>query len=215
MKKVLAMLLAVLMLASLAACGSKPETAPAQTDTEAIAQTDTEVIASLKTIGDLQALEGLETNQSSADEKYYVEAFSLNGTFYRVVAEMPEGLFDTIMNLEYDDSYDAKYAELVSPLVITRWENLSELIPAQEELDKLVGKTGEELFTDGWNISSGYNLDTAEFYMANGLFEYVVAFDATFPPNSNTDDFDEVAAIAPLTVKSVTFYGLGNATEVE
>ena len=207
MKKVLAMLLAVLMLASLAACGGKPETKPAQTGTAEI--------ESLKTIGDVLALGEPANYQSACYEDKFVYAFEKDGTYYRAIAEITQETFDAIMNLEYDDTYDEKYNAIISPLEITKWENLGELIPAQEELDKLVGKIGEELFNDGWNISSGYNLDTAEFYMANGLFEYVVAFDATFPPNSNTDDFDEVAAIAPLTVKSVTFYGLGNATEVE
>ena len=95
---------------------------------------------------------------------------------------------------------------------IDKLENLSDTVIPQEELDKLVGKTGEELINDGWNAGMGYNLETMEFYLNKGAFEYTVVFDGKL---ENSDDFDEEEAIKPLVVKSVTLNGIGDATNVE
>lgn len=204
MKKTLALILAAVMLFALVACGSKTEPEAAATD-----------VFACKTVGDVLALGEPASYQSACYEDKYVYAFERDGMYYRVIAALPEGTFDKIMNLEYDETYDEKYNAIISPLVITKVEDLTELMLPQTELDALVGKTGEELLADGWYIHSGYNLDTAEFYMAKGVFEYVVTFDATFPPDSNTDDFNAEEAITPLAVKSVVFFGLGEATDVE
>ena len=94
---------------------------------------------------------------------------------------------------------------------IAKIENLSDAVPTQEELDKLVGKTGEELLEDNW-YSSGYDLDSMEFTMGHGLFLYTVTFEGKVEV---TDDFDENEAIKPLKVKSVVYYDLGDTTNLD
>ena len=91
-------------------------------------------------------------------------------------------------------------------------ENLSNEIIPQEELDKLVGKTGEELFNDGWTDGSGYNLEDMEFWLNKGAFEYTVVFDGKV---ENYDEFDTEEGVKAFTVKSVKFNGLGDATNIE
>ena len=208
MKKISLFLALVLALSLLAGCGQSGGESASDTPEAAAGTSD---IDSLKTIGDVLALEGAEFRQSAAYDNVFIYVFDLDGTIYRVFAPMSDDVFTAIMDLEYDEDHDAKFNELVSPLEIDRCENLSEQIPPQEELDKLVGKTGADLLDDGWSCS-GYMLDTMEFWMDYGMFEYTVAFDGSL---EMSDDFDEYEAIRPLTVKSVVYSDLGNATNLE
>ena len=82
----------------------------------------------------------------------------------------------------------------------------------QEEMDALAGKTGRELMEAGW-YTNGYNLEDMEFWMGYGPFEYTVAFNEKVA-EENWDTFEE-EDIADMTVKSVTFLALGNATDIE
>ena len=191
MKKISLFLALVLALSLLAGCGQSGGESASDTPEAAAGTSD---IDSLKTIGDVLALEGAEFRQSAAYDNVFIYVFDLDGTIYRVFAPMSDDVFTAIMDLEID-----------------RCENLSEQIPPQEELDKLVGKTGADLLDDGWSCS-GYMLDTMEFWMDYGLFEYKVAFDGSL---EMSDDFDEYEAIRPLTVKSVEYSDLGNATNLE
>ena len=86
------------------------------------------------------------------------------------------------------------------------------MIPPQEELDKYVGKTGQDLLDDGWTEGYGYNLDDMVFWLYKGPFAYDVVFESD-QKYENTDDFDVWKTIAPLKIKSVTYKGLGNASE--
>ncbi len=170
------------------------------------------LVQAAETIGDAMALATNDNNQSGATDGTYVYAFYIDDIPYRVIADLPSDTFQKIMDLEYDDpDYDKKYNDLVSPLKIDRYEDLSLLVPVQEELDKLVGKTGGELLDDGWT-SWGYNLDTMEFWMHKEPLAYTVVFEGEFEP---TEDMDEEEAIRPLVVKSVTYDGIGDATVLE
>ncbi len=169
-------------------------------------------ITTLKTIGDAAAANTTEAWQSTAYEDTYVYVFGIDGTFYRVTADMPEETYDAIMELDYmDEDYDEKYDALVYPLEINKYENLTEMMPTQSELDKLVGKTGADLIADGW-YCMGYFLEDMEFYMNKDPFAYIVTFDGQL---EDSEDFDEYEAIVPLKIKNVEFFGLGDATMID
>jgi hypothetical protein len=105
--------------------------------------------------------------------------------------------------------YDQKRRDILAPLTIRKIENISAAIPPQEELDKLIGKTGGELLDDGW-VSFSFDPTSMESYMQHGLFAYTVVFEGEVQPvNEYTDD-----TIKPLTVKSVTYEGLGDASDL-
>ncbi|MBQ3405176.1 MAG: hypothetical protein IJG63_07160 [Oscillospiraceae bacterium] len=220
MKKIISLILAMLfVLAVLSACGpsgdeaSEPDAGASDTAAPETSSEDTDaVVASLETIGDAMAAALGGNEQYAAYDGKFIYVFDLDGTSYRVIASVPNDVFESIMALDYaDEDYDAKYSELVTPLAIERYENLSQYIPAQEELDKLVGKTGQDLLDDGWT-NWGYSLDTMEFWMHKEPFAYTVVFDGQL---ELTDDFDADEAIKPLTVKSVTYDGLGDATNLD
>ena len=197
MKKLLTLALAALLLFS--GCGKKTA-APASLD-------------GIKTLGDALALGEDAFKQSGFSEDTYIYVFELAGTYYRAIADIPADVSEKLWDLEFDDDYDKNLTELITPLTVKTVENLSEKIPAKEELDKLVGKTGKELLDDGWSVW-GYDLDSMQFYLHYGMFAYQVTFEKPAKPLENTDDFDEEAAIAPLKVESIAFDGIGDATDL-
>ncbi len=143
---------------------------------------------------------------------YYIYVFEKDGIIYRATAKFPPDVSEKVAAIDiFDEQYDAKVREAVAPLEIEKLDNLTEMIPPQEELDALVGKTGQDLLDAGWTIWS-YQLDIMEFGLHHGPFAFTVVFDGEL---EMTDDFDEYAAIAPLTIKSVTYDGIGDGTETE
>ena len=86
---------------------------------------------------------------------------------------------------------------------------------SQEELDKLVGKTGQELLDTGWSDGYGYNLEEMEFWLDYGPFSYAVVFDDPVP-ESEYETFDTETGIKDRHVVSAKFFMLGNgATDIE
>ena len=200
MKKTLALILAALMLTALfAGCGKEQKKTPVDID-------------SVETLGDIFSLGDLDERQSCWSDKTYVIAFGLNGVYYRATASLPADVSKKIDALEFDDpKHDEKMEKALSPVKIDKFENLTDLIPPQEELDKVVGKTAKELFDDGWS-SSGWSLDDMEFWLVKDAFQYTVKFDGKL---EYSDDLDIEKAIEPYTVKSIVFSGLGNAADID
>ena len=85
---------------------------------------------------------------------------------------------------------------------------------AQEELDKLVGKTGQYLMDEGWDYNY-YNLVDMETGMTHKEFSYTVIFEYDGEPMENTDDFDFWENFKDLVIKSVKCDGIGDATYIE
>ena len=155
------------------------------------------------TIGELL---GLANYGYTATEDVYVTAFEQDWIFYRAVAELPKEASEALFALDWEDpDYDAKQRDIVSPLKVTLIENLTEKIPTEEELDKLVGKKGEDLLNDGWYIS-GWNLETMEFSMNHKAYAFKVTFEGAV---ENFDEFDD-EDVGPLVVKSVVFEDYGD-----
>ena len=105
-----------------------------------------------------------------------------------------------------------KLDELLAPIEITKMEDLTEQILTEDERKALVGKTGQELMDAGW-YSSGYNLETMEFWMNYGPFLYTVVFDGKVEEADWADFKEEM--IGDMTVRSVEFLMLGDATIIE
>ena len=100
---------------------------------------------------------------------------------------------------------------MVAPLEVTHIDNVTEAIPAQEELDKYVGKTGSDLLDEGWSWSY-YDLEEMKVGMTHGWFSYDVVFEGKI---ENKEDLDIEEAIKDLKVLSVSYAGLGDLTDIE
>ncbi|MBP3737024.1 MAG: hypothetical protein J6I56_08390 [Lachnospiraceae bacterium] len=163
-------------------------------------------VADAKTMADVLAL---PSYAYSTMDKYFVYTFELKGTMYRAIAELPDGFADQIFALDFSDpQYDEKHNALVAPLPISRLDCLTDMIPPQEELDALKGKTFGDLLDDGWSYGWYYNLEDKVVGMNSGLFSYSVGFDGTIEAGTEVDD----ETLRPLIVTSVTYDTLGNIT---
>ena len=170
-------------------------------------------IGSAHTIGDVLAL---SNGNYTASESLYVTVAELDDVVYRVEAAMDAKTSEALPALDFEDpDYLQKFTDLVSPLPITRIENLTAQIPSREALDALIGKTYEELLNDGWTCEGwtleGPELNELVFHLNHGPFAYDVIFDGV---EDLPDDFDE-ADLKPLTVASITCNGIGDATAIE
>ena len=202
MKKVMAAAMSVLLLAGCGAKNNAPANQPAETAQASNASVD---VTSFKTIGDIFAANPDERERGNTEDTYFI-VFDLNGTLYRAYADLTKDVFDQLMALEFDDpEYEEKHRAIAAPLEIRQFDNLTEKIPSQDELDKLID--------DGWTEGFGYNLEDMDVYMNHGPFSYVVRFEKD-KDYVNTDDFDIIATIKPLKVVSVTYDGIGNGSEI-
>ena len=210
MKKVFVYALSVLMVLSLFVACSK-NVADDNDPTNAISDE-----MPFKTIGEaLEAEKGEYSEQNAIYEKAFIYVFEKDGTYWRLTAELTEEESAALSALDIlAEDYDEKLNSLLSPLTVTKCENLNEMKLTDEELAVLVGKTGEDLMNEGWTTGLGYNLDSMEFYLEYAPFAYTVTFEAK-EKLENTDDFNEAEAIKELKVTSVEFEGLGNsATDI-
>ena len=209
-KSIVSVLSLLIVLCLFAACGKKESNDP--TPTNNVPASDT---LSVETIGEALALKGEGEFQSATLGKAYVVVFEKDGVYWRVIAELTPEQHDALFALDIlDESHDEKEKELVSPLTVTKIENLNEKKLSDDDMTALVGKTGAELFDSGWTTGMGYDLESMEFYLEYAPFMYTVTFEKQ-EQLENTDDFDEEAAVASLKVVSVSFSGLGNsATEI-
>ena len=202
MKKVIAIILVlVLSMMVLTACGGSGGGSKGLT---------------VKTLGD--AFEAADDNGVTAwqyGESKFVYVFEKGGTVYRAIADMSEDVYAALEAIDFFSAdRDEQIFKTAGVLEVQTFENLTEMIPSQEETDKFVGKTGAELFDDDWTYWY-YDLETMEAGMSHGIFDYVVKFDYDGPQMENSDDFDFYEAFKDLVVKEITCDGIGDATDIE
>ena len=198
MKKLFILLLAAMMLLALTACGGAGGNEPAGEPAE------------MSTLGDALSAES-SYYYSVYGSDSYVYVFDNNGTPYRVAAEMTEDLYNALNAIEFTDpDKDQKIMDLIGDLPLISVEDLSQGIPDQSELDELVGKTGQELLDEGFQVW-GYDEDADEYSLVQGYYEYTAAFDQKAENNTGDDD-----AIRDLTLKSIVYDKVStNAADID
>ena len=209
MKRIVSLLLVLLMaVCMLTACGgSKDE--PKEQSQSAGASVD-----SLKTIGDI--IEAApEDLQSAVYEDKVVYAFKMGDNYYRAIAAISKEDSDAYMKVDFaDEDYQEQQNKIVAPLKIDKIEDLSDQLISQEELDKLVGKTGKELVEDGWTYNGSYFLEEMQFELNKGPFVYMFVFDGSVD-EKDYEDYDAEKGTRDMKVKSASFSALGDATNIE
>ena len=218
MKKVFALLLAMLMIISvMTGCGNKGENAPEgkgageegskeENSQDENSQDEKAFLESLKTFADIQALEGVEFgNMSSLEEKLLIVAFTLpDGTIYRAVADITPEQDEAIWGVDFfAEDHDEQVAAILAPLEIKQIDNLSQFILTEEQMDQLVGKTGAELMEDGWRVN-GFYLDEKEFYVIKEFFEYTIIVKEA-PAYDPDADVEQEDLFKDAVVASVSF----------
>ena len=221
MKKAFALFLALCMAAAmLGGCAEKKEEVPQTISEETETSADeipyetpiyNPLPEDLKTIGDVVSQEGIYICQTAAFGNYYIVAYLLtDNILYRAIAYLPDETAEALFAMDiFAEDYEEQEKALTDPLEVTKVENLSALIPSQEELDKWVGKTGQEMLDAGWT-SSGYNLYEKQFYMDFEMFDYLVTMEGEMTADEN-DQIDGEEAFKSLVIQSVVFDHLANA----
>lgn len=206
MKKIFAFIMVLtLALAVLTACGEE------QKDEEQKEEKATIDLDSLKTMGDAFALEA-ENDQFGSDDQHFVYVFEIGGTAYRVIADMTKEVQKEMDKLDASkEDFNDKTKEAAASLEISKRENLTDMIPSQEELDKFAGKTGQDLLDDGWTVS-GWDIDENTFTMNKGPFAYTVVIDSKL---KESDDFDGDEEIKKLKIKTIKYSDIGDATNLD
>lgn len=210
MKKYL-ICIALCVVAMLAVVGCGQTDSGSQADSGSAAKESVD-LDSLKTLGDAFAIEA-EENQSGFTDKVYVYAFTVDGTNYRVIADIPKEVKADADKLDASkEDFEEKSKELFGPLEITKRENLSEMTPSKEDLDKYIGKTGQELLDEGW-LFSAYLDDEKAFYMDYDWYECKITFDKEI--KYDQDNFDGEKEIKDLKVKTIEYSGMGDPTRID
>lgn len=211
-KAIAAALALSLSLMPLAACGQRADTAEDAAPAAEATETSTAAvdIASLKTLGDVLSIDA-QTQSSTWDENHYIVAFVQDGTPIRVVADITAEQYDQIEGLDFlDPNHDQQLIDAVGSVPLTSVEDLSSEISSQEELDALVGKTGQELIDAGYEFGGFFSVGDfgTQANMDKGLLRYSVEFNENLPGDSDMDDEN---LVKDLTVKSIQFSDFSNA----
>lgn len=159
-----------------------------------------------KTLADVFTAKSELYSLSTSPDKFAI-AFPVDGIYYRVEADIPADVYEKLDAIDFfDETREEQEQALLSPLPVTRVGNLSDGIPAKEELDALVGLTGQDLLDMGFAYGTGYSFwDKAEMYLVQGLYEYHVFFNEKVPEMENYDEaLDEL--MPTLTVEKVEFF---------
>lgn len=199
-----------LVVMPLAACSgqgaSGDQSAAEDTTTEETVAVD---VSSLKTLGDVMAIEG-EGQSSTWNEEHYVYVTNANGAPLRAVVDLTPEIYSQIEELDFlDEEYDQKLNDIIGGLELVSLDDYSDQVPSQEELDALVGKTGQELLDDGFTFSalSMYGGDETVAEYEKDLFRYEITFDGTV--DGDADSFDG-SLVTELPVVSAGFIGLSD-----
>ena len=165
-----------------------------------------------RTLADVYAALADRYSISGPTDGLIVFAFeTADGRLYRVEAQISAEIQEQLDAIDFfDEERDQKQQELLGPLPVSRVGDISACMPAQAELDALVGKTGQELMDMGFEQGMGYSFwDKAEFYLEKDLFEYHVYFNEKVP---EMEDYDAVLneILASLTVDKAEISGLSN-----
>ena len=160
----------------------------------------------LKTIGDVFDIESDVVSRGSAGS-LYVCAVATDSAAFRAIANMPEDVEKQYYEADiFDDSYEDTITALVRDLEIAQLQDLSDRRLGSEQLEALAGKSGREIFDEGFECS-GYSITEEEtiFWVTKDPFEYTVHCNELLSQDEEIEDYD--TAFAGLTVKSMECTG--------
>ena len=169
MKKVLSICLSIMLIAVLTACGTAPFGDRA-VGGEA-ADTDGGPTNEITELVD----QGYSTVMTSSDESQWNAVFQQDmnyDTVYKVEAVLTGDQYDRLNEIEWDDENgDQKRFRILGECEDVTVTDITDMIPAQEELDAYIGKTLGDMEKDGFENTGNSNWDGIyEFYMDGPVY---------------------------------------------
>ena len=141
----------------------------------------------LSTLADIYALES-EDFMEAYDPEYYACLYKVGDTYTRADADMTQELYDQAAAISYEDEdRDAKVREILGPVEIKETLDVTALLPSDEDVAALKGKTAQELEDEGYELTYVTVFDGAS--NVNGTKDYVTylfTFDTAVDENSDT-----------------------------
>ncbi len=209
-KAVIAALCLALSAAPLAACSSQKADDAADGGSSAPAAQETIDISSWKTLGD--ALD-VQTESMSAgwDENYYVCVFKAGDSLVHIVAKMDPDAKARMDEVDWtSEDADDQVKEAIGNIELVSAEDITDQVLSQDELDKLVGKTGQDLVDEGWTFANYfmYGGEETAATFENGVLAYSFTFDVTTPEEATEDGG---ASVMGATITEAEFQGAADS----
>ncbi|MBE6464387.1 MAG: hypothetical protein E7003_03570 [Eggerthellaceae bacterium] len=155
----------------------------------------------LKTMADAFSVKSSEARWVY-DESRFFYAFNNNGTYTRVIVDLPEGMKEKLDAANFDET---KIKELLASLPIAKSEVLADAATAKKELDALKGKTGAEVTAAGYAIiNRSVNGSTTDCIAEREPLAYLITFEG--PADRNAPN--PVESVKDLKVKSAVIQGI-------
>ena len=184
MKKLLTILFVIALMTAFTACGGASEP---------------------KTLADVYDLE-TENFMEAYDAEYYACYYAIDGKYTRVSATMTQDLYDQADAISFDDpDRDAKVKEILGPVEVTDVQDITALVPAEDDVSALVGKTGQELMDEGYDLTYfAVNGDVTSVSATKDYCAYLFDFDGTV----KDDDPAWKDKVAKMKVTEASFQDL-------
>ncbi len=208
MRRAVAAAVAVLAAVSLCACGGQSGQGTAQGSGSGQA-------AEIATLADAFAQECSGSSWGYSDRAFVYVYETEDGGAWRVVALMDEKMHDELDAVDiFDEDHDQKIREIAGAMKVESVEDLMAGVTPQAELDKLVGRKGQELLDEGYELAGWYVFDDeAAFFLNKGYYQYRVHVEEKL---EGGDDYDGDGEFPGLTVKDVQYNMLNEtATDYE
>lgn len=198
MKKIIKLLVTLLVLSCLCACSNTANETPAQPQTQ--------------TKNELAALydQGYEPVQTSHTDNRWVAVYEKDYSVvdaYKVELEMDQETCDKLFEIDtFEKEGQKQYREIVESLPGCVITSLNSELPSDDEFDKYIGKTIQDLENDGYERSGNtYNEDGCMFYADGPKYSINIKVDEVISYET-IDDYSE-NDIRALTIKSIEFSG--------
>lgn len=143
-----------------------------------------------KTLGDALVAQ-TSSMESGWDDNYYVNVFEAGASYYRVVAKMDAEASKRMDEVDWiADDVDWQIQDAVGGLPLVSVEDITDERLSQEELDGLVGKTGQELVDAGFVFQDYYMYGGEETgaNFAKGPFCYMLTFGTSIAEKDTSDE---------------------------
>lgn len=142
-----------------------------------------------------------ESPSYGCDDTYYLGSFVAGGRTIYVVGQLSPELYETFADAETEADSEA----VISKAPIVFKADITDKVIPTEELNALVGKTGQELMDAGYVFDGylTYGGDTTTVTFDKDYYSYDFTFDAKVPESVAESPDEDGAAIKAATVTAI------------
>lgn len=193
----------------LAACSSSSGSSTSSDAASGVATssgaTDGVDVSSWKTLGDALANQ-TKLLAATNDDSHYMIIFNIGDATIRAMAKVKPGDTDKLADLDFFNPGDAeKIVKAISGFELVSAEDITDGLLSQEEVNAYVGKTGQDLFDDGFMFESYfmYGGDETGAEISRGYYSYNFTFDTHIDEDATEDNGEAVKTATIIEAQSM------------